>query len=92
MRCASFLRPRAPSPDPSPAPSPSPSPSPSLTLALAPAPTPGLIYLFYEPNPGDPLNHEAAALFRDNPEQFKRTVTRTLQGQSIGGVQFPRLV
>mmetsp|Transcript_14688 Transcript_14688/g.25931 ORF Transcript_14688/g.25931 Transcript_14688/m.25931 type:complete len:103 (+) Transcript_14688:28-336(+) len=52
----------------------------------------GLIYLFYEPNPGDPLNHEAAALFRDNPEQFKRTVTRTLQGQSVGGVSFPRLV
>ena len=26
----------------------------------------GLIYLFYEPNPDDPLNREAADLFRNN--------------------------
>lgn len=29
----------------------------------------GLIYLFYEPNPGDPLNREAADLFRNDKAQ-----------------------
>lgn len=52
----------------------------------------GLIYLFYDPNPGDPLNHEAADLFRNNPAQFERTVKRTLQGGSVQGVHFERLV
>ena len=27
----------------------------------------GLIFLFIEPNPNDPLNHEAAAILRQNP-------------------------
>ena len=31
----------------------------------------GLIFLFIEPNPNDPLNHEAAQLMRDNPAKFK---------------------
>ena len=31
----------------------------------------GLIFLFLEPNPNDPLNHEAAAEFRENPSRFK---------------------
>ena len=31
----------------------------------------GLIFLFLEPNPNDPLNHEAAAEFRENPNRFK---------------------
>ena len=31
----------------------------------------GLIFLFLEPNPNDPLNHEAAAEFRENPQRFK---------------------
>ena len=31
----------------------------------------GLIFLFLEPNPNDPLNHEAAAEFRENPARFK---------------------
>jgi len=26
----------------------------------------GLVYIFYEPNPDDPLNHEAADLYRKN--------------------------
>eukprot|EP01034_Spumella_vulgaris_P035358 gene35358-43600_t len=30
----------------------------------------GLIYLFYEPNPDDPLNREAADLFRNNKAEF----------------------
>lgn len=52
----------------------------------------GLIYLFYEPNPHDPLNHEAADLYRNNITQFERIVQRTLQGQSYNGETFQRLV
>jgi ubiquitin-protein ligase len=29
----------------------------------------GLIYLFYEPNPDDPLNREAADLYRNDKAQ-----------------------
>ncbi|CAJ1964050.1 unnamed protein product [Cylindrotheca closterium] len=52
----------------------------------------GLIYLFYEPNPDDPLNHEAAELFRKDIGQFERLVTRTLRGGRLDGVEFERLV
>jgi ubiquitin-conjugating enzyme E2 M len=52
----------------------------------------GLIYLFYEPNPNDPLNHEAAELFRNDVKQFERLVTRTLRGGVMDGVEFDRLV
>ena len=52
----------------------------------------GLIYLFYEPNPNDPLNHEAADLFRKDANHFKRLVERTLRGGILDGVHFPRLV
>jgi ubiquitin-conjugating enzyme E2 M len=52
----------------------------------------GLIYLFYEPNPDDPLNHEAAELFRKDVRQFERLVSRTLRGGILDGVQFERLV
>mmetsp|Transcript_21053 Transcript_21053/g.32281 ORF Transcript_21053/g.32281 Transcript_21053/m.32281 type:complete len:198 (-) Transcript_21053:377-970(-) len=38
----------------------------------------GLIYLFYEPNPDDPLNKEAAQLYRDDIKMFERHVQRTL--------------
>lgn len=52
----------------------------------------GLIYLFYEPNPEDPLNHEAAELYRENISQFERTVKRTLAGTVMQGETFPRLI
>ena len=52
----------------------------------------GLIYLFIDPNPEDPLNLEAAELQRDNYEQFKRTVKTTLRGQTVSGVDFPKFV
>lgn len=38
----------------------------------------GLIYLFYEPNPDDPLNKEAAQLYRDDIAKFEKKVQRTL--------------
>jgi len=31
----------------------------------------GLIFLFMEPNPNDPLNREAATIMRDNEYDFK---------------------
>jgi len=52
----------------------------------------GLIFLFYEPNPGDPLNHEAADLLRKNVGEFKSLVQRTLKGGVMDGVQFRKLV
>ncbi|KAJ1463003.1 putative nedd8-conjugating enzyme ubc12 [Pelagophyceae sp. CCMP2097] len=38
----------------------------------------GLIYLFYEPNPDDPLNKEAAQLYREDIKSFEHHVRRTL--------------
>jgi len=52
----------------------------------------GLIHIFIEPNPKDPLNHEAAELLRRDPEQFSRLVARTLRGGRLDNVQFPRLL
>lgn len=52
----------------------------------------GLIYLFYEPNPDDPLNTEAAELFRRDVTKFEGLVARTLQGGTMDGVQFEKLV
>ncbi|KAE8906214.1 hypothetical protein PF005_g25558 [Phytophthora fragariae] len=52
----------------------------------------GLIYLFYEPNPDDPLNKEAAELFRTDPKQFAAVVHRSLRGYSVQGIEFERLI
>lgn len=52
----------------------------------------GLIYLFYEPNPNDPLNHEAADLLRSDAKEFKRIVHRTLRGGYEKGQSFERLL
>lgn len=52
----------------------------------------GLIYLFYEPNPDDPLNHEAAELFRKDKHRFEKSVQRSLHGGSVNGEYFPRLL
>ena len=50
----------------------------------------GLIFLFLEPNPDDPLNHEAAAEFRNNIARFKQNVTRTLRGEYFQGRSYPK--
>lgn len=52
----------------------------------------GLNFLFLEPNPNDPLNHEAAELMRNDPRRFMDNVGKALRGQSLGGEKFPRLV
>ena len=52
----------------------------------------GLIFLFIEPNPEDPLNHEAASLQRDNYKSFESNVWNSLKGNTIDGVAFPKFI
>lgn len=52
----------------------------------------GLLHLFAEPNPDDPLNKEAAELFRADVKQFERIVKQTLRGGSYQGHIFERLL
>lgn len=47
----------------------------------------GLIVLFYEPEPTDPLNLEAAAMMRDDRASFESLVKSTLRG---GAVRVPK--
>jgi len=51
----------------------------------------GLMTLFLEPNPDDPLNKEAAQLMIENNSQFQRNVEQTLKGGYVLGRQFPKL-
>ena len=52
----------------------------------------GLIFLFIEPNPDDPLNHEAAQLMRTNEYQFREKVTKTMRGGMIDGASFTKFI
>ena len=52
----------------------------------------GLIFLFIEPNPDDPLNHEAAQLMRTSLQQFKDKIRKTLGGGSHDGAVFPKFI
>ncbi len=52
----------------------------------------GLIFLFIEPNPDDPLNKEAAELMRNNAAAFTEKVKKSLKGGVVDGVNFPKLV
>lgn len=52
----------------------------------------GLMTLFLEPNPGDPLNHDAAKMMIERPQEFDRTVKRTLGGGNFFGRNFPKLL
>ena len=51
-----------------------------------------IFYLFSEPNPNDPLNHDAAKIMRDNLNQFKDNVKRTLRGGYQFGQEFPKFI
>ncbi|CAM9307636.1 unnamed protein product [Heterosigma akashiwo] len=51
----------------------------------------GLIYLFSEPNPEDPLNH-GGELYQERRPPVRRVVRRSLQGYSVGAEQFERLI
>ena len=50
----------------------------------------GLVFLFIEPNPDDPLNHEAAAVMRSSLANFGNIVKRTLRGGIYEGVNYPK--
>jgi len=51
----------------------------------------GLIFLFLEPNPADPLNLEAAEVFRKNLNQFRQNVNKSLAGGYVGGTKFQKM-
>lgn len=50
----------------------------------------GLLFLFTHPNPGDPLNQEAAKEMREQPAQFAKNVVNALKGMKVGATQFPK--
>lgn len=52
----------------------------------------GLQFLFLEPNPGDPLNKEAAEDLRLTKENFKRNVRNSMQGGYVKNNQFDRVL
>ena len=52
----------------------------------------GLIFLFIEPNPNDPLNHEAAKFMRENYNGFTTQVRKTLRGGRFEGIEFPKMI
>lgn len=52
----------------------------------------GLMTLFLQPNPDDPLNKEVAQLMIDNRSQFDKNVKQSLQGGYVGSRQYPKLL
>jgi len=52
----------------------------------------GLLSLFDEPNPNNPLNLEASKVLRTNEAQFRRNVESSLRGGTLDGVTYDRLV
>ena len=52
----------------------------------------GLIFLFIEPNPLDPLNHDAAKELREQPARFKQNVTSSLRGGMVNGIRYPAMM
>jgi len=52
----------------------------------------GVMTLFLQPNPDDPLNKEVAQLMIDNRAQFERNVKQALQGGYVGTRQYPKLL
>jgi len=52
----------------------------------------GLLTLFVNPNPDDPLNKDAANLMLDNPRDFERNVRDSLRGGVVDGRKYPKLL
>jgi len=50
----------------------------------------GIYFLFTDPNPNDPLNHEAAGVMRENLNQFIQNVKKSLKGGYMYGEDFQR--
>ena len=49
------------------------------------------MFCLKEPNPADPLNQEAAEVFRNNINVFKQNVNKSLAGGYVGGTHFPKM-
>ncbi|KEZ38604.1 hypothetical protein SAPIO_CDS10598 [Scedosporium apiospermum] len=52
----------------------------------------GLQFLFLEPNASDPLNKEAADDLRQTREMFKRNVRTSMNGGSVKGTTYDRVL
>ncbi|KAK3373524.1 ubiquitin-conjugating enzyme/RWD-like protein [Lasiosphaeria ovina] len=52
----------------------------------------GLQFLFLEPNASDPLNKEAAEDLRQNREAFKRNVRAAMNGYTVKGEAFDKVM
>lgn len=50
----------------------------------------GIYFLFTDPNPNDPLNHDAATVMRDNYDLFVQNIKKSLRGGSMFNSEFPR--
>ena len=52
----------------------------------------GVLSLFFSPEPTDPLNHQAAAMQRDNLSGFIANVTKSLKGGTVDGITYPKFI
>jgi ubiquitin-conjugating enzyme E2 M len=52
----------------------------------------GILTLFQEPCPTDPLNHAAAAMQRDNLSGFIANITKSLKGGTVDGITYPKQI
>jgi ubiquitin-conjugating enzyme E2 M len=48
--------------------------------------------MLQQPNDEDPLNHDAAAVLRDDPKKFEKNVWRAMAGDYIDETHFPRCI
>lgn len=60
---------------------------PTITVSTLIA---SVYYLFYDPNPKDPLNHDAAEIMRNNLDEFVKNVKKTLKGGKHFSNEFPQ--
>lgn len=62
---------------------------PTLTLQLVFA---GILHLFLQPNPNDPLNKDAANDLAKFPDQYARHVRESMCGGYVGSEPFDRVI
>ncbi|CAF1406633.1 unnamed protein product [Rotaria sp. Silwood1] len=48
----------------------------------------GIVFLFSNPNPYDPLNKEAADVLKSNASTFEDHVQKTMAGGTLNGIHF----
>ena len=60
---------------------------PTLNMATVIA---SVYFLFYDPNPKDPLNHEASEMMRNSRDEFIKNVKKTLKGGRHYGEEFKK--